>query len=155
MKTLGASLLTAGVVGAGLVATAPAAGAAEAAAEYNGACGSGFSVVNSLPVGTDGAAGTVFLTYNSSTGENCTVTVRSSAGEATHMVAYVRNVDTDEDSYEEGDFTQYAGPVYVEARGACVEWGGVIGKEQAWNFGSNCGSLTGKASQKDWFAGRH
>ncbi|WP_119290568.1 spore-associated protein A [Streptomyces sp. YIM 130001] len=150
MKTLGASLLTVGVVGAGMVATAPAAGAATAAAGYNGACGSGFGVVNSMPVGS---AGTVYLTYNSKTGENCTVTIRNSTGEPTHMVAYVRNVDTDEDSYEEGDFTQYAGPVYVAARGACVEWGGVIDKVQAWNFGSNCGSLAGKSSHKDWFAG--
>ncbi|CAM5346136.1 hypothetical protein SCALM49S_01532 [Streptomyces californicus] len=78
------------------MALAPAAVAAEptaqradsakkaAAAQYNGACGSGYSVVNSAQIGTKG---TVFLTYSSATGKNCVVTVRTKPGKAVHMTA--------------------------------------------------------------------
>lgn len=152
MKTVGASLTAVVAVGAGLLAAAPAAGAATtgATASYNGVCGSGYKVVNSMPIG---GAGTVYLTYNSASGKNCTVTVRNSTGSPTYMVAYVRNIDSGEDQYDEGEYRSYAGPVYVSARGACVEWGGVIGNLQAWNYGSNCGALAAGAPQKDWFAG--
>lgn len=153
MKTVGASVIAAAAVGAGMLVAAPAASAATAgaAASYNGVCGSGYKVVNSMPVGS---TGTVYLTYNASNGKNCTVTVRNSTGSPTYMVAYVRNVDTNEDQYDEGEYRSYAGPVYVAARGACVEWGGVIGSQQAWNFGSNCGTLAARTPQKDWFAGQ-
>ncbi|MEU8601405.1 MULTISPECIES: spore-associated protein A [Streptomyces] len=153
MQAVGASLIAVGAIGAGLLATAPAAGAAAngASAAYNGVCGSGYKVVNSMPIGT---TGTVYLTYNSSTGKNCTVTIRNTTGTPTYMVAYVRNVDSGEEMYDADDYRSYAGPVYAFARGACVEWGGVIGNLQAWNYGSNCGTLAAKGPQKDWFAGR-
>ncbi|MFG3102181.1 spore-associated protein A [Streptomyces sp. NPDC048182] len=154
MRAAGAALVTVGAIGAGLLVSAPAAGAAtgKATAAYNGVCGSGYKVVNSLPVGS---VGTVYLTYNSSTGKNCTVTVRTTTGKATYMVAYLRNVGTDVEQVDEGQYRSYAGPVYVAARGACVEWGGVIGNLQAWNYGSNCGTLAAaKGDQRDWFAGR-
>ncbi|MGC0414226.1 hypothetical protein RKD37_000547 [Streptomyces ambofaciens] len=151
MQAVGATLTAVAAVGAGLLVTAPAAGAASAGAtaSYNGVCGSGYKVVNSMPIGT---TGTVYLTYNSSTGKNCTVTIRNKTGTPTYMVAYVRNVDSSEDQTDAGEFTSYAGPVYAFARGACVEWGGVIDNLQAWNYGSNCGALAGKSSHKDWFA---
>ncbi|MFE2052759.1 spore-associated protein A [Streptomyces sp. NPDC059459] len=151
-QAVGATLIAVGAIGAGLLATAPVAGAAAAGATaaYNGVCGSGYKVVNSMPVGS---TGTVYLTYNSSTGRNCTVTIRNSAGTPKYMVAYVRNVDTSEEQYDAGEYRSYAGPVYVFARGACVEWGGVVDNLQAWNYGSNCGALAAKAPQKDWFAG--
>ncbi|MFE2354125.1 spore-associated protein A [Streptomyces parvulus] len=153
MQAVGASLIAVGAIGAGLLATAPAAGAATkgASATYNGVCGSGYKVVNSMPIGK---TGTVYLTYNSSTGKNCTVTIRNTTGTPTYMVAYVRNVDTGEEMYDADDYRSYAGPVYAFARGACVEWGGVIGNLQAWNYGSNCGTLAAKGPQKDWFAGQ-
>ncbi|MFF9043811.1 spore-associated protein A [Streptomyces parvulus] len=152
-QAVGASLIAVGAIGAGLLATAPAAGAATngASATYNGVCGSGYKVVNSMPIGK---TGTVYLTYNSSTGKNCTVTIRNTTGTPTYMVAYVRNVDTGEEMYDADDYRSYAGPVYAFARGACVEWGGVIGNLQAWNYGSNCGTLAAKGTQKDWFAGQ-
>ncbi|GGX58621.1 spore-associated protein A [Streptomyces minutiscleroticus] len=148
----GAALLTVAAVGAGVLATAPVASAAPAGATaaYNGACGSGYSKVNSMPVGN---VGTVYLTYNSSNGRNCVVTIRNTSGSPTYMVSYLSNIETGDTSYDEGEYRSYAGPVYVSARGECVEWGGVIGNVQAWNYGSNCGTLAAKKDQKDWFAG--
>jgi hypothetical protein len=150
------------IAGTGLIATAgtasaaTAAGATKTAAEaaasatkeaapkaaYNGACGSGYSVVNSAGIA---GLGTVYLTYNSSTGKNCVVTVRNEKGEPVHMSAAVRVLKDDEETQpvvEEGEFTEYAGPVYVdEGSGHCIEWSGVIGDEEYFNSGSNCGTL--------------
>ena len=44
---------------------------------------------------------------------------------------------------DEGDYTAYAGPVYVTGKGHCIEWSGSIGDEEYVNPGSNCGSLKG------------
>jgi hypothetical protein len=147
------------IAGTGLIATAGTASAATTAggtntaataadteaapkAAYNGACGSGYSVVNSAGIA---GLGTVYLTYNSSTGKNCVVTIRNEKGDPVHMSAAVRVLKDDEETQpvvEEGEFTEYAGPVYVdEGSGHCIEWSGVIGDEEYFNSGSNCGTL--------------
>lgn len=132
------------LAGTGLFATTTTASAAprDAAdkAGYNGQCGAGYSVVNSAAIGDTGK---VYLTYNGSTGKNCVVTVRKSTGDPIHMSASVR-VLTDQDTkpvVDEGDFTSYAGPVYVKGKGDCIEWGGAIQDQKYSNDGSNCGSL--------------
>ncbi|MFB7226567.1 MULTISPECIES: spore-associated protein A [Streptomyces] len=129
------------------VALAPAAVAAEpkaaAAAKYNGACGGGYSVVNSAQIG---AQGTVFLTYNSATGKNCVVTVRTKPGKAVHMTASLGFASPTTTVTDTGYYTTYAGPVYLDARGLCVTWRGEIAGEVAGKNGTNCGSLA---------AGRH
>ncbi|OEV11186.1 hypothetical protein K378_05458 [Streptomyces sp. Amel2xB2] len=132
----------------GMIATAgPASAATHTSgaapkAAYNGACGSGYSVVNSAGIGD---LGTVFLTYNRSTGKNCVVTVRNKTGDPVHMSASVRVLVDGEETepvVEEGEFTSYAGPVFVdEGAGHCIEWGGVIAEEEYFNSGSNCGTL--------------
>jgi hypothetical protein len=135
--------------GTGLIATAgpasaatPTSASAAPKAAYNGECGSGYSVVNSAGIAD---LGTVFLTYNRSTGQNCVVTVRNAKGDPIHMSASVRVLLDDEETepvVEEGEFTHHAGPVYVdEGAGHCIEWGGVIGEEEYFNSGSNCGTL--------------
>jgi hypothetical protein len=130
------------LAGTGLFATATTASAAPKEAPkagYNGQCGSGYSVVNSAAIGD---TGNVYLTYNASTGKNCVVTVRKSTGDPIHMSASIRAL-TDQDTkpvVEEGDFTSYAGPVYVEGKGHCIEWGGAIQDQTYSNDGSNCGS---------------
>ncbi|MFC8879846.1 spore-associated protein A, partial [Streptomyces ardesiacus] len=52
MQAVGATLTAVGAIGAGLLVTAPTAGAATtgATAAYNGVCGSGYKVVNSMPI---------------------------------------------------------------------------------------------------------
>ncbi|WP_461017056.1 spore-associated protein A [Streptomyces daliensis] len=122
-----------------LLFTGPQAQAA-ARASYNGACGSGYKVVNSAPIGT---SGTVFLTYNSNIGTNCVVTVRNTPGDPVFMVASLITSDAIDPKPEEdiGEYRSYAGPVYVDAAGKCVNWGGVIGGEGVSRVGTNCGAL--------------
>ncbi|MET7637950.1 spore-associated protein A [Streptomyces sp. NPDC005438] len=140
---LGAAAVLA--AGGGLLATSTTASAAEAKATYGGQCGTGYSVVNQAGIGDEG---TVFLTYNSATGKNCVVTIRNTTDEPVEMTAYVRAL-TDEPServVDEGEYTQYAGPVYVDGAGYCVEWGGQIDEATYDNPSSNCGSKAAKAN---------
>lgn len=144
-RTVLAAASAAVMAATGLVATAGTASAAShsaAKAVYNGACGSGYSVVNSAGIAD---LGTVFLTYNRSTGKNCVVTIRNAKGDPVHMAASVRVLLDDEETepvVDEGEYTHYAGPVFVEGgAGHCIEWGGVIGEEEYFNPGSNCGTL--------------
>ncbi|MEV7192788.1 spore-associated protein A [Streptomyces sp. NPDC093510] len=136
---------TAGVVvalAAGSVmgtATGAAAAAPAAAAAYNKVCGSGYKVVNQIDIGQ---VGTSYLTYNSATGKNCAVTIRSTPGPAVHMYAWVQRDDTRDYADDDGYYRSYAGPVYLDARGHCVSWGGVIAGESADRSGTNCGRIT-------------
>lgn len=123
-------------------ATTAASAAAAPAAAYNGACGSGYGVVNSAAIGD---LGTVYLTYSAKTGKNCVVTVRNTKGTAVYMRASVRVLITKDTQpvVDEGQYTKYAGPVYVTGKGHCIEWSGDIEDYGYYNGGSNCGSLAG------------
>ncbi|WP_232293315.1 spore-associated protein A [Stigmatella aurantiaca] len=101
---------------------------------YNGACGSGYSVIDSHVL----AGGAVYLTYNSSTGKNCVVTVRNTSGSRVQMCAKVSKAGAAwiQDC---GSYTSYAGPVYVTASNACIDWGGSIGNSSFYEFGTHCG----------------
>ncbi|MFG2526650.1 spore-associated protein A [Streptomyces sp. NPDC048516] len=118
---------------------ATTASAATKAAAYNGACGSGYSVVNSVPVT---GKGTVYLTYSAKTGKNCVVTVRNSPGKPVYMYTYLSATDGSSGwVYDEGKYTSYAGPVYLPAKGICVDWGGTIESVSVNVSGSNCGRM--------------
>ncbi|NJP34300.1 spore-associated protein A [Micromonospora sp. HSS6-12] len=132
-QRLAALGLTAAAVTAGtMVHAAPAQ-----AALYGGQCGSGYGVVNLIDLPDN--RGTVYLTYNSSSGRNCVVTVRERPGTATLMEAYLRRSGTSSWTKDSGNFTTYAGPVYVSAAGSCVDWGGTIGTASRTRYGTNCG----------------
>lgn len=131
---------------AGSVVLAPSASAATKAA-YNGACGSGYKVVNSAPIGTQG---TVFLTYNSAKGKNCVVTVRNSTGAAKNMFAYLYVNGSEESQLDEGLYKTYAGPIYDYGRGKCVDWAGGIDNQSTFTYGSNCASLKEHRVTKGW-----
>lgn len=105
------------------------------AASYGGQCGSGYGVVNEAAV----SGGTVYLAYNSSNGRNCVVVVRSSAGGALNMDAALKRADSTSWETDPGDWTEYAGPVYLDAAGQCVDWGGAIGDAWVVRTGTNCG----------------
>ncbi|GAB3732071.1 spore-associated protein A [Nocardiopsis nanhaiensis] len=113
-----------------LAHTAPAS-----AAPYNGVCGDGYNVVNSADIG----GGTIYLTYNNSNGRNCVMVVRADPGDAMNMDAVLKRSDETSWQTDPGDWTMYAGPIYLEAAGQCVDWGGVIGNEWVVRNGTNCG----------------
>lgn len=88
------------------------------------ACGGGYGVIDSAPLGT---AGTVYLSYNASNGQNCVSTMKStSAGTATATSAYLE-VQGASRITDSGSFSWFAGPVRASAAGKCVRWGGSAG----------------------------
>ncbi|MBB5911622.1 hypothetical protein BJY24_000489 [Nocardia transvalensis] len=103
--------------------------ATASAAAYGGQCGGGYDVIDTHDIG----GGTVFLTYNGD--KNCVVTVRDKAGERKAMGAGVQVFDGGANQWyeNEGEFEEYAGPVFVEAKGQCIDWGGYIGgRDKQW-----------------------
>ncbi|KUL47655.1 spore-associated protein A [Streptomyces sp. NRRL F-4489] len=137
LLTGSAALALASAATLGLTSTASAAPVRGGA--YNGACGSGYGVVNSVPVG---AKGTVYLTYSAKTGKNCVVTVRNSPGKPVFVLAELGPSDHSSDPvFDSGTFTTYAGPVYLAAKGRCVDWGGAIESVSVRVTASNCGRL--------------
>lgn len=129
-RAVAVGAVTAAVVGA-MGTVAPQAGAATPPAKYNGVCGAGYTVVDSAPVGT---AGTVYLTYNPSTGRDCVVTVRARPGAAVSMLAAITDAQDPDPEFDDGFYTTYAGPVYIGHPGHCVSyWGRISGQ----NGGAN------------------
>jgi hypothetical protein len=107
-------------------------------APYNGVCGTGYGVVNSAEIGVEG---TVYLTYSRATGNNCVVTIRNTAGRAVPMVAQLTVTATSETAADNGNYTSYAGPVYLHAAGKCVNWYGAINGASNGKVGTNCSAL--------------
>ncbi|WP_206784641.1 exo-alpha-sialidase [Amycolatopsis sp. MtRt-6] len=96
------------------------------------ACGGGYSVIDSAPLGTGGAAGTVYLSYNAANGQNCVSTMKNaSAGTATATSSYLE-VQGSARQTDSGSFSYFAGPVKATAANKCVKWGGSAGG-QAYN----------------------
>jgi hypothetical protein len=136
LKRLGS---VAAVIGLTAVGTIAATGTASAAS-YNGVCGSGYGVIDTMDVGT----GTAYLTYNSSSGKNCVVTVSDKPGTTllldTRLRLHRSNTDWADSEYDAGFFKYYAGPVYASAAGRCIDWGGNAGGEY-WqvDYNVHCG----------------
>ncbi|MGC9542640.1 spore-associated protein A [Streptomyces sp. UG1] len=111
------------VLGLTVAGTVAATGTASAAS-YNGACGSGYSVIGSKDVGE----GNTFITYSRATGKNCVVTVSDTPGTPMVLDARLRIHRTDtvwkDSETDYGTFKYYAGPVYVKAVDTCVDYGG-------------------------------
>lgn len=103
-------------------------------------CGSGYKVIDRHKLtdtnpynGNTVHLSTVVLMYNASTGKNCAVNLKryrvgkedkKTFGDFMSVSLATRplnnaNVDGDSD-----EFRFYAGPVYVRARGKCVQWSG-------------------------------
>ncbi|MFK0045240.1 hypothetical protein ACIQU4_14180 [Streptomyces sp. NPDC090741] len=113
-------------IGTGVAAvSALAAVPAEAQTVSGGSCGAGYYQQDAYPLGdSQGAtgAGVIFLYYSSSTGKNCAILRRDadflvSDGMGITLKSSSGGVDSD----GQRAYTQYAGPVYVSARGACVQ----------------------------------
>ncbi|WP_157252327.1 serine/threonine protein kinase [Nonomuraea typhae] len=99
------------------------------------ACGSGFAVQRSTPL--DG--GTVYQLYNSGTGENCVVTMKTANVGVKTPVRATLEVQGGESKSDSGDFEYYAGPVKLQARGKCVQYSGSVGSATGGQGWGNCG----------------
>lgn len=137
-KTKILALSVAGSVAMAISGVALGSGSASAAT-YNGVCGSGYTVIDHADI----VDGTVFLTYNN--GTNCVVTVRNESGQPRRMFASVSISGSSQIHQDVGNYTTYAGPVYVYAPHQCIDWGGgmVIPPAQGGNAAlrpsSHCG----------------
>jgi len=121
--------------GTGRVTHGVAGPATAPVATYNGACGAGYGQDDYMNV----TGGTVFLTYNSTNGYNCVVTVRTTSGAAVYMDAGIKLSGSSTWIHDSGQYTTYAGPKYVHAVGQCIDWYGVIGSSTAVQYNSHCG----------------
>jgi sialidase-1 len=100
------------------------------------ACGAGYGLIDQQELGT---AGTVFLSYNASNGQNCVSTMKSAgAGTASQTSAYLE-VQGSARNTDSGSFSYFAGPVKASAAGKCVKWGGVAGGQTYNSEFEHCG----------------
>ncbi|MGQ4437756.1 MULTISPECIES: hypothetical protein [unclassified Streptomyces] len=131
-RTTTAAALTVLALGGTLAATAPASAATTAAGAYNGACGAGYTVQDSMDVKSSQTtvAGTVYVTYSRDTGKHCAVLVRTKPGTRLFMEVTLDTAPTSgAPARDYGSFTTYAGPVYVDASQSdapCLEWSGTV-----------------------------
>ncbi|WP_066943160.1 hypothetical protein [Microtetraspora fusca] len=123
--------------------------AAEAASPQS-LCGAGYTIVKdgsrAIKTKSGEQLGVTYVLYSGRTGKNCAVTIKTKyVGKPsyTYVRLEVKKGPWDSDS---GDFTRYAGPVYVSARHKCVSyWGNVSspdGKKSAYGGRTkfdNCG----------------
>jgi hypothetical protein len=90
------------------------------------ACGKNFSQINSkvLTNGSGKKVARIVLMYNSSTKQNCVVTLKlTNLNKKTKTVAFLR-VQNGPKGNDTGSFQYYAGPVKFKAAKTCVQWGG-------------------------------
>ena len=137
MIKTGKKLAIAGAVTAAAAGMAAVAAPAPAqAAAYNGACGSGYGVIDGMSIV---GKGTVYLTYNRSTGKNCVVTIVDNPGRRRYIAARISLAGAPNWIQDADNYTTYAGPVYVSARDRCIDWGGTIEDLGRYQYNVHCG----------------
>ena len=94
------------------------------AATYNGACGTGYTVIDHMAVGGTQQA-TTYLTYKG--GWDCVVTIANSPGTSQYLETDIELSGSGTWHEQSGNFKVYAGPVYLDAPHHCVDWGGYAG----------------------------
>lgn len=152
MNTRTKRILTAGIgTGAALAGLLFAgAGPAQAASADQAAaiCGAGYwpdgeatlPDTTSLPTSS-----IIYISYNGTT--DCAVNIKvQEVGTPTPMYVYLNGPnpswggDADNGSWDGGNYSYYAGPVYTNAPGACIEWGGGYGASLEIDLGpDHCG----------------
>ncbi|MFD9575684.1 spore-associated protein A [Streptomyces sp. NPDC059982] len=85
--------------------------------------------------------GYTYLYYSSATGRNCAYTVpKSGSGTTQLMFVGLTRASDNVGSYDSGDFKYYAGPVYLDARGTCVQFNGQVGSWAGNSGWGHCGA---------------
>ncbi|GAB3230521.1 M23 family metallopeptidase [Glycomyces halotolerans] len=98
-------------------------------------CGGDFVQINSHAVN----GGRVHLMYNSSTGYNCVVTIKTTKIGTPSPVSASLQKQGGTMGTDSGNFSYYAGPVKRHAPGTCVKWGGSVGSSSWMSGWSHCG----------------
>ncbi|MFF2546103.1 spore-associated protein A [Kitasatospora sp. NPDC058063] len=115
--------------------------ASAATVAYNGACGSGYNVKSWFGIQSPTEEVTVYLTYSAATGKNCVVGIKDNQTTTRSITVYIERDDTPGSRVtDSGNYTKYAGPVYIYAKGACVTWGGVFNDLEVLRRHTNCGA---------------
>lgn len=135
-------------ISAGLLALPSTASAAAPV----GSCGSSYGKVGSYPVtrSWESTAGYIDVYYSRSTGKNCAVTrpVSALAGKAGNIWVCIERSPYGGRACDgsSANYRYYAGPVYVSARGTCINVSGGLtrtpGDNQPFNGGAqkvHCG----------------
>ncbi|WP_326826842.1 spore-associated protein A [Streptosporangium sp. NBC_01756] len=127
----GAALAVATVAAlAGALATSSPAMAASSPIS---ACGGGsYHVIDQHDLGK----ATVYLLYNGTT--NCVVTWKDSPN-STYVNAVMRVEGSTTWGQDPGNFSTYAGPVKISAKGQCIQWGGIYGSAYYTSPFEHCG----------------
>lgn len=112
-----------------LLTSAPA----HAASSPVGACGSSYHVIDKQHLG----GATIYLLYNGST--NCVVTWRDHPSKKKVFLEALIHRERQPWTKDAGNYTTYAGPVKLAAKGHCVQWGGNYGKLQYTSKFEHCG----------------
>jgi hypothetical protein len=98
-------------------------------------CGSGFGTVDSAAL----TGGRVYLLYNSGTGNNCVVTLKSTNLGTPTAVSSFLEPQGGTRTTDSGSYAYYAGPVKKQAPGVCVRWGGSVGGSTYTSPFEHCG----------------
>jgi hypothetical protein len=125
------SLIVKSVMTGSLLVTAGVLFPATSSAAATASCGSGYDFLQSYAIkGLDSGAtgGYVSVYYNNSTGKNCAIAkpISAWAGKVSNL-----DVQLDTATYPgfvddglDANYHYYAGPIYISARGQCIDVGG-------------------------------
>ncbi len=107
-------------------------------------CGGSYHFANELPLAVGGRqVGLTVLGYSAETKENCAVTFKTARIGTPSLTAVSLRRQGGGFRTDKGSFKFYAGPVYVKAPGACVQFGGLVKVKAGMAFGrtpfGNCG----------------
>ncbi|MBD0424677.1 hypothetical protein H0H10_36865 [Streptomyces sp. TRM S81-3] len=87
-------------------------------------------------------SGYTYLYYSSATGMNCAYTVpKSGSGTRQFMHVGLFRQSDGAGVWDSGQYTQYAGPVYLHAPGTCVSFNGQVASWSGNSGYGHCGSL--------------
>ncbi|MEV4113384.1 hypothetical protein [Nonomuraea sp. NPDC049695] len=141
MRKIGKVVVVAGLVACGLIGAQPANAAANPYSP-EGVCGDGYTRVDSHPLKSLGQThANIYLLYNSASGYNCVVTLRTETTGTRWLAASLAIKDGGSDS-DRGEYKHYAGPVRLYAKGKCVKWGGAFDTDPGISYSSpweHCG----------------
>ncbi|MEV1245788.1 serine/threonine protein kinase [Nonomuraea sp. NPDC049750] len=98
-------------------------------------CGSGFSVQRSGSF----AGGVTYQLYNSGSGENCVVTMKTTNVGVKSQVSATLDVQGGGSRTDSGSYDYYAGPVKLPAKGKCVKFSGSTASGSTSAPYGNCG----------------